>query len=75
MPPEDVVCPQCGKEVESWSDEPVAQGRQCGSWVSQERGASCIDWCAAAKEPIGLEEYERLRKNRPPETCAEEKTA
>ncbi len=71
--PEDIVCPQCGSEVEIWSDEPVAQCRQCGSWVRRERGASCIDWCPAAKECVGLAKYERLMKNRPPEGGAEEK--
>lgn len=73
--PEDIVCPQCGNEVEIWSDEPVAQCRQCGFWVSKERGASCIDWCAYAKECIGLAKYERLMKNRPLQTKAEENAA
>jgi DNA-directed RNA polymerase subunit RPC12/RpoP len=65
--PEDIVCPQCGGEVEIWSDEPVARCRQCGFWVSKERGSSCIDWCAYAKECIGLAKYERLMKTRPPQ--------
>jgi len=52
----------------------VAQCRRRGFWVSQERSASCIDWCAAAKECIGLERYERLMKRRPPDTAAEENT-
>lgn len=70
--PEDVVCPLYGKEVQIWSDEPVARCRQCGFWVSQDRGASCIDWYAAAKGSIGLEEYKRRMKSRPPKTCSEE---
>lgn len=52
----------------------VARCCQCGFWVSQERGASCIDWCAVAKECIGLAKYERLMKSRPPDTTAEENT-
>ena len=71
--PEDIVCPECGSKVEIWSDEPVAQCRQCGFWVSHERGASCIDWCASAKECIGLAKYERLTKSRPLESQPEER--
>lgn len=33
--PEDIVCPQCGNEVEIWSDEPVARCRQCGFYLLQ----------------------------------------
>jgi DNA-directed RNA polymerase subunit RPC12/RpoP len=56
--PEDIVCPQCGNEVEIWSDEPLARCRQ-----------------ASAKECIGLAKYERLMKNRPLQTAAEENAA
>jgi len=69
--PEYIVCPECGNEVEIWSDEPMARCRQCGFWVTRERGASCIDWCAYARECIGLARYERLMKNRPPQTRTE----
>lgn len=72
--PEYILCPECGNEVEIWSDEMVARCRQCGSLVSRERGASCIDWCVYAKECIGLAKYERLIQNRPPQTKAEAKT-
>ncbi|MBN1660660.1 MAG: hypothetical protein JXA93_19850 [Anaerolineae bacterium] len=63
--PEDIDCPHCGEEMEIWSDEPVARCSHCGLYVSKERGASCIDWCKAAAECIGLEAYERLKKVRP----------
>jgi len=38
----------------------------------REWGASCIDWCSAAVECIGLEAYERLKKVRPEEETADE---
>jgi DNA-directed RNA polymerase subunit RPC12/RpoP len=73
--PDYIDCPQCGEEVEIWSDEPLARCTNCNFWVSQQRGASCIDWCKAAVECIGLEAYERLQRTRPPEeTVAEAST-
>jgi hypothetical protein len=58
--------------MEIWSDEPLARCPHCNLWVSQERGASCIDWCSSAVECIGLEAYERLQKVRPPEDAADD---
>jgi DNA-directed RNA polymerase subunit RPC12/RpoP len=65
--PDYIDCPHCGREMEIWSDEPLARCPSCHLWVSKERGASCIDWCKSAVECIGLEAYERLKKIRPPE--------
>jgi hypothetical protein len=65
--PDYVDCVHCGREMEIWSDEPLARCPSCGLWTSKERGASCIDWCRSAVECIGLEAYERLKKVRPPE--------
>jgi len=65
--PDYIDCPHCGVEMEIWSDEPLARCDNCNRWVSQERGASYIDWCQAAVQCIGLETYERLQRIRPPE--------
>lgn len=65
--PEYIECPHCGGEMEIWSDEPLARCPHCHLWASREQGASCIDWCPAAAECIGLEAYERLKHVRPPE--------
>jgi hypothetical protein len=65
--PDYIACPHCGYEMEIWSDEPFARCPGCNLWVSKERGASCIDWCKAAAQCIGLEAYERLKRARPPE--------
>ena len=61
--PEDITCPQCGSEVEIWSDELTARCSHCGAAISREQGASCIDWCHFAEECIGTDKYQRLAKN------------
>jgi len=74
--PDYIACPHCGYEMEIWSDEPFARCPGCHLWVSKERGASCIDWCKAAAQCIGLEAYERLKHARPPEeTVGEQRSA
>ena len=35
--PDYVDCPNCGEEVEIWSDEPLARCLNCGFWVKYER--------------------------------------
>lgn len=59
--PEDITCPNCGKEVEIWTDELKATCRGCGNTIFRAQQASCIDWCPHAKECVGPEVYERLR--------------
>ena len=61
--PEEITCPQCGEEVEIWSDELTARCTHCGARVSREQGPSCIDWCAFAEECIGTEKYSRLKRS------------
>jgi len=62
--PEYISCPHCGQEMEIWSDETRARCPHCNAWVSQKQSASCIEWCAHAKECIGAEKYERLMAKR-----------
>ncbi len=63
--PEDISCPQCGSEVEIWSDELAARCPQCGCRVSREQGQSCVDWCSFAPQCVGTEKYQRLRRVKP----------
>ena len=58
--PEYMPCPDCGKEVEIWTDELKATCRNCGGKVLRAQQASCIEWCPHAKECVGPEVYERL---------------
>jgi DNA-directed RNA polymerase subunit RPC12/RpoP len=50
-------CPECGKEVEIWSDEVRAKCTRCGAAVFRENEPSCIEWCKYAKECIGEGKY------------------
>lgn len=59
--PEYINCPDCGREVEIWTDELKATCPDCGNKVLRAQQASCIDWCPHAKECVGPEVYERLR--------------
>ena len=59
--PEYTNCPDCGREVEIWTDELKATCPGCGNKVFRAQPASCIDWCPHAKECVGPEAYERLK--------------
>ncbi len=59
--PEFIDCPDCGREVEIWTDELKATCSACGGKVLRAQQASCIDWCPHAKECVGPEVFERLR--------------
>jgi len=59
--PEYINCPDCGREVEIWTDELKAACLGCGNKVFQVQQTSCIDWCPHAKECVGPEAYERLK--------------
>jgi hypothetical protein len=63
--PEDIECVFCGRLCEIWSDEAETTCKGCGRTIGREMKPSCIQWCPAAKECIGLEKYERLMKSRP----------
>ena len=59
--PEYMKCPECGAEVEIWTDELKATCSKCGGKVYRAQQASCIDWCPYAKECVGPEVYARLK--------------
>jgi hypothetical protein len=62
--PEELKCVYCGSVCEIWSDEVETVCKGCGKTLNREMKPSCIEWCPAAKECIGLEKYERLTKSR-----------
>jgi uncharacterized paraquat-inducible protein A len=45
--PEFLPCPNCGANVEIWTDEKEAECPNCGIRVSRET-QSCLDWCEYA---------------------------
>ncbi|PKP60471.1 MAG: hypothetical protein CVT88_02925 [Candidatus Altiarchaeales archaeon HGW-Altiarchaeales-1] len=57
-------CPNCGKEVEIWSDEFKAKCPNCKKEVFKEEASLCIEWCKHAKECVGEERYEEYEKNK-----------
>ena len=54
-------CPECGEEVEIVSTDMQTKCPKCGFTIYNDL-ASCIQWCEYAKECVGEEVYERLKK-------------
>ena len=52
------ICPECGKEIEIFSNDTRAQC-ECG-FIAYNDSQSCIKWCAYAKECVGDEIYEKF---------------
>jgi DNA-directed RNA polymerase subunit RPC12/RpoP len=59
--PDYLECPHCRREIEIWTDELLIHCPHCHGTVSQQRGASCIDWCAFAKDCVGAKKFEQLQ--------------
>ncbi len=53
-------CPNCGAEVEMFSDEQRIKCRKCGTMVYKENTPSCIEWCSKAKECLGEERWKAM---------------
>lgn len=44
------LCPECGYEVEMFSDEVKRRCPKCKTVVYKDKVPSCVEWCKAAKE-------------------------
>jgi NADH pyrophosphatase NudC (nudix superfamily) len=53
-------CPNCGAEVEIFSDEVKVKCPQCAKYVFREKMPSCIEWCASARQCLGEERWRQL---------------
>jgi len=62
--PEIFNCPDCGEEVEIWSDEIRGTCSACGRKVFREGVPSCVEWCKYGKECVGEEAFGTYRRNR-----------
>lgn len=63
--PENIKCPNCGENVEIWTDEIQAICPKCKSTILRpQEGASCLDWCKYAKECIGEVTYNKYMQNK-----------
>ena len=56
-------CPDCGRTVEFFTDEPRRQCR-CGRILLREAMPRCADWCPAADRCLGEAGDARLRERR-----------
>jgi len=61
-------CPQCGEEVEIFSNDTQVTCSTCG-FVIYNDTLSCIQWCKYAKECVGEEMYntyfQKKEENKP----------
>jgi DNA-directed RNA polymerase subunit RPC12/RpoP len=53
-------CPNCGAEVEIFSDELKVKCHKCDHKIYRERIPTCIEWCAAARQCLGEERWKEL---------------
>ncbi len=60
--PEEIPCRKCGATLEIWSDEPETTCGKCGELNTRPLGPSCAEWCAAARECLGPEVFEKIKK-------------
>ena len=56
-------CPECGKEVELFSNEMQTRCSNCGFTVYNDL-ESCVQWCKYAKECVGEEAYNKLKEKK-----------
>ena len=57
--PEATKCPDCGSEVEIWSDEATGTCPSCSKIVIRSETQSCVDYCKYAKECLGDDKYKQ----------------
>jgi len=56
-------CPKCGGEVEVVSTDMKTDCPACGFTIYNDT-TSCVQWCEYARDCVGEEIYERLRKEK-----------
>lgn len=52
-------CPNCGTEVQIFSDELGIRCYHCGEMVDRNIVPACIEWCALARQCLGEERWKR----------------
>jgi HD superfamily phosphodiesterase/predicted RNA-binding Zn-ribbon protein involved in translation (DUF1610 family) len=62
--PEMFDCPNCGEEVEIWTDELKGACQKCKTVVMRYQDQSCLEWCKLAKNCVGEKAYNSFMKNR-----------
>jgi HD superfamily phosphodiesterase len=62
--PEMFDCPNCGAEVEIWTDELRGVCPRCKTTVLRYQDQSCLEWCKLAETCVGREAYTSFMQNR-----------
>jgi len=62
--PEMFDCPNCGAEVEIWTDELKGVCPRCKTVVMRYQDQSCLEWCKLAKNCVGEKAYDNFMQNR-----------
>ena len=57
-------CPQCGEEIEIFSNDVSVKCGRCGFTVYNDI-LSCVQWCKYARECVGEETYRKLTAKQP----------
>jgi ribosomal protein S27E len=57
-------CPQCGEEVEIFSNDVSVNCIKCGFTLYNDI-LSCVQWCKYARECVGDDTYRKLTANKP----------
>src|SRR5659263_69665 len=55
-------CPRCNEDIEIFSSDVKVKCSKCGLEVFNDMNL-CVHWCAYAKECVGPELYEQLKKD------------
>ena len=58
---ETIKCPDCGYNVEIFSDEIKVRCPKCKGLVCRVRLPSCVDWCKSARQCIGEDKWRQLK--------------
>jgi HD superfamily phosphodiesterase len=61
---ENIDCPVCGYVAEIFSDEIKVHCPSCHNLICRQRLPRCLDWCKAAKECLGEEQYRAYQEGR-----------
>jgi DNA-directed RNA polymerase subunit RPC12/RpoP len=62
--PELYPCPNCGMEVEIWSDELKRVCPSCKKTVLRPGGMSCLEWCKFGKDCVGEATFASYQRDR-----------
>ena len=46
-------CPDCGAELQVFSDEDIIKCWSCGKIINREETPSCVEWCVSARSCLG----------------------